>query len=107
MNTRFITAVLLLTLFSANAGSEEVPSGLKGFYLLTDYPASTVRPGSTSSVGLRLHNYALPPERLSLAVSGIPDGWTVTLLGGGQPVAAAMPATNSSVALDLRLDLPN
>jgi uncharacterized membrane protein len=28
------------------------------------------------------------------------------LLGGGQPVAAAMPATNSSVALSLRLDVP-
>lgn len=106
MYNRFITAVLLLTLFPANAGSEEVPSGLKGFYLLTDYPAATVRPGSTSSVGLRLQNYALPPERLALAVTGIPDGWTVTLLGGGQPVAAAMPATNSNVTLDLRLDIP-
>jgi uncharacterized membrane protein len=28
------------------------------------------------------------------------------LLGGGQPVAAAMPATNSSVSLSLRLDVP-
>ena len=27
-------------------------------------------------------------------------------MGGGQPIAAAMPATNSSVALELRLDVP-
>jgi uncharacterized membrane protein len=39
-------------------------------------------------------------------VSGVPTGWTATLLGGGQPVAAAMPATNSSVSLSLRLDVP-
>ena len=31
---------------------------------------------------------------------------SVVLLGGGQPVAAAMPATDSSVSLQLRLDVP-
>ena len=43
---------------------------------------------------------------MALSVSGVPSGWTATLLGGGQPVAAAMPATNSSVSLSLRLDVP-
>ena len=27
-------------------------------------------------------------------------------MGGGQPIAAAMPATNASVSLELRLDVP-
>ena len=85
---------------------EDAPAGVKGLFLLTDYPAVTVRPGTTSTVSLRLQNYALPPERLALSVSGVPPGWTVTLLGGGQPVAAAMPATNQSVSLQLRLDVP-
>jgi uncharacterized membrane protein len=53
-----------------------------------------------------LQNYDLAPERLALSVSGVPSGWTATLLGGGQPVAAAMPATDSSVSLSLRLDVP-
>ncbi|HVV62207.1 MAG TPA: NEW3 domain-containing protein [Pseudolabrys sp.] len=79
---------------------------VKGLYLLTDYPAVTVQPGGTSTINLRLQNYALAPERLSLSVTGVPAGWTATLLGGGQPVAAAMPATDSSVSLDLRLDVP-
>ena len=48
----------------------------------------------------------MPPERLALSVAGVPQGWTVTLMGGGQPVAAAMPATNASVSLELRLDVP-
>ena len=39
-------------------------------------------------------------------MSGVPSGWTATLLGGGQPVAAAMPASNQSVSLQLRVDVP-
>lgn len=86
--------------------ADDAPSDIKGLYLLTDYPAVTVRPGTTSTVELRLHNYGLAPERLALAIAGVPQGWTVTLLGGGQPVAAAMPATGANVNLQLRLEIP-
>jgi uncharacterized membrane protein len=79
---------------------------IKGLYLLTDYPAVTVQPGTPSTVSLKLRNYALAPERLSLSVADVPQGWTATLLGGGQPIAPAMPATDDSVSLDLRLDVP-
>ena len=107
---RIVAALIaLVTLAIAPAlpvAAQEAPAGVKGLFLLTDYPAVTVRPGTTSTVNLRLQNYALPPERLSLSVSGVPSGWTATLLGGGQPVAAAMPATNQSVSLQLRVDVP-
>jgi uncharacterized membrane protein len=79
---------------------------VKGLYLLSDYPAVSVRPGTTSTVALKLQNYGLAPERYKLSVTGVPKGWTATLLGGGQPVAAAMPATDASVGLQLRLDIP-
>ncbi|MGB7260206.1 MAG: NEW3 domain-containing protein [Pseudolabrys sp.] len=105
MNHRIIAlaaAVFVLATPAFAADNHDV----KGLYLLTDYPAVTVRPGGTSTVSLRLQNYALAPERLALSVSGVPAGWTATLLGGGQPVAAAMPATDQSVSLDLRLDVP-
>ncbi len=36
----------------------------------------------------------------------MPSGWTATLIGGGQPVAAALPPTNANVSLELRLDVP-
>jgi uncharacterized membrane protein len=97
---------LVLVAAAAPTLAQDAPKDVKGLYLLTDYPAVTVRPGTTSSVSLRLHNYGLPPERLSLRVDGVPSGWTATLLGGGQPVAAAMPATNSSVSLQLRIEVP-
>ncbi len=88
------------------AKADDNPKDVKGLYLMSDYPAVTLRPGETSSISLRLQNYDLPPERLALSVSGVSAGWTATLMGGGQPVAAAMPATNASVALELRLDVP-
>jgi uncharacterized membrane protein len=79
---------------------------VKGLYLLTDYPAVSVRPGTTSTISMRLQNYGLPPENFALSIDGAPSGWTATLLGGGQPVGAAMPATDQSVSLQLRLDVP-
>jgi uncharacterized membrane protein len=88
------------------AHAAETPRDIKGLYLMTDYPAVTVRPGTTSNIPLRLQNYGLGPEQYRLSVSGVPSGWTATLLGGGQPVAAAMPAPDGSVALQLRLDVP-
>ncbi len=106
LRTTLLAIVALFALVLAvPSGAEEVPP-VKGMFLLTDYPAVTVRPGSTSTINLRLRNYAMPPERFALAVSGAPQGWTVTLLGGGQPVAAAMVATNDSTSLQLRLDVP-
>jgi uncharacterized membrane protein len=105
---RRLMCVLLaaLCLTSAPAAAQETPKDVKGLFLLTDYPAVTVRPGSASTIALRLQNYALPPERLALKIDGVPSGWTATLLGGGQPIAAAMPATNSSVSLQLRIEVP-
>jgi uncharacterized membrane protein len=88
------------------AAQDSQKNDVKGLFLLTDFPAVSVRPGTTSTVNLRLQNYNLPPERFALSVGGVPNGWTATLVGGGQPIAAAMPATNASVSLELRLDVP-
>lgn len=97
---------LLVVATAMPAGAQDTPPPVKGMFLLTDYPAVTVRPGTTTTVNLRLRNYALPPERFALAVNNVPAGWTVTLLGGGQPAGAAMVATNDSTTLQLRLDVP-
>ena len=96
----------VLGLIAPSAYAAEPPRDIKGLYIITDYPAVTVRPGTTSTIPLRLQNYGLGPERYRLSVSGVPSGWTATLLGGGQPVAAAMPAPDSNVSLQLRVDVP-
>jgi uncharacterized membrane protein len=95
-----------LVVCSSATYAEEAKNDVKGLFLLTDYPAMTVRPGSTSSINLKLQNYGLPPERVDVSVSGVPQGWTASLIGGGQPIAAALPATNSSISLELRLEVP-
>jgi uncharacterized membrane protein len=111
MRYRFIAvlaalAALIAPIAGPVAKADDVPKDVKGLYLMSDFPAVTLRPGETSAINLKLQNYALPPERLTLSVADVPAGWTATLMGGGQPVAAAMPATNSSVSLELRLDVP-
>jgi len=98
--------VLLAAAPAVPASAQQDAPTVKGLFLLTDYPAVTVRPGTTTTVNLRLRNYALPPERFALSVEGVPQGWTVTMLGGGQPVGAAMVATNDSTTLQPRLDVP-
>ncbi|HVY58539.1 MAG TPA: NEW3 domain-containing protein [Xanthobacteraceae bacterium] len=102
-----VLAVLpIIACLAVPSAFADTPKDVKGLYLLTDYPAVSVRPGTTATIPLRLQNYGLAPERFQLSISGVPSGWTATLLGGGQPVAAAMPGTDSSVGLQLRLDVP-
>ncbi|QQO20176.1 hypothetical protein JJB98_09740 [Bradyrhizobium diazoefficiens] len=95
-----------LMLLSPAVHATDAAHDIKGLYLMTDYPAVTVRPGTTANVSLRLQDYGLAPARYQLSVAGVPSGWTATLLGGGQPIGAAMPAPDGSVALQLRLDVP-
>jgi uncharacterized membrane protein len=106
MRSPVVAVSTLLCLLAPAALAAETPKDVKGLYLLTDYPAVSVRPGTTSTVNLKLQNYGLAPQRYELAVTGIPSGWSAILLGGGQPVAAAMPATDSNVMLQLRVDVP-
>jgi uncharacterized membrane protein len=106
MRASLFALVSTAFLAAAPAIAADTPKDVKGLFLLTDYPAMSVQPGSTSTVALRLQNYGLSPERYTLSVGDVPPGWSATLLGGGQPVAAAMPATDQSVSLQLRIEVP-
>ena len=103
-----LLAVLALPLLTvpALAADPSAPPAVKGLWLLTDYPSQTVRPGEVANIRFKLQNAGLPPEPLALLVQGAPDGWKADILGGGQPVAAAMPGVNESSSLTLRVDVP-
>lgn len=101
--TFFATCALLLTIPGTTVANE---SSLRDVYLTTDYPALSVEAGETASIGVNLSNHNLAPERFSLRVNGVPDGWKATLLGNGQPVRAAMPGHDDSLNLQLRLEVP-
>lgn len=105
--------MLLLALLAAPVvtttpvlAADPPPAVVKGLWLLTDYPSQTVRPGEIANIRFKLQNAGLAPETLALSVDGVPSGWKADILGGGQPVAAAMPGTNESTSLQLRVDVP-
>ena len=61
----------ILGLIAPVAHAADTPRDIKGLYLMTDYPAITVRPGTTSNIPLRLQNYGLGPEQYQLSVDYI------------------------------------
>ncbi|MGE0425715.1 MAG: NEW3 domain-containing protein [Reyranellaceae bacterium] len=99
-----LASLLSLTILPALAA--DPPPQVKGLWLLTEYPSTVAKPGETTSVKLKLQNAGLAPETLDLKVTEKPADWKVDILGGGQMVAAAMPAINESVTLTLRLEVP-
>ena len=103
--TKSVIILAALAALTVTARAAETKT-IAGLWLTTDFPAMAVRAGETTTVKIKLQNAGLPPQRVALAVSGIPKGWKATVLGGGVPVAAAMPATNESVALQLRVEVP-
>lgn len=99
----FLLVVAAGTVRAADPPKSDSPRGL---FLLTDYPSQTVRAGEVATVRVKLSNVGLPPESVALALGDVPAGWKIDILGGGQPVAAAMPGVNQDVSLQLRVDVP-
>ena len=90
----------------AAVGLAQAADPPKGLFLLTDYPAQTVRAGEVATIRVKLTNAGLAPEPVALSLSGVPDGWKIDILGGGLPIAAAMPGVNQDVSLQIRVDVP-
>ncbi len=104
MRLLFALVALIAVVAGPSAGIAQDPP--RGLFLMTDYPAQTVRAGEAATIRMKLANAGLPPEPVALAVNGVPAGWKVELLGGGQTVASAMPGVNQDVALQLRVEVP-
>ena len=104
---RLITllALLVAPFAASQAFAADLPV-MQGLFLLTDYPAQTVRAGEISTIRIKMQNSGLAPEAMALSLSGVPSGWKIDILGGGQPVASAMPGQNESVSLQLRVEVP-
>ena len=103
---RRFCAVLVLGITAVAADAADKPSGVTGLYLTTRYPALTVRAGETTTVDFSLRNFNLPPQALTLSVPQVANGWKATVLGGGQPIKAAIVAPDSEEKVQLRLEPP-
>jgi uncharacterized membrane protein len=102
----FLACSLLIVALGAQAFAADAQTHIRGLWLTTDYPSVTARAGETTTIKVKLQNYALAPQRVALSIDGVPSGWKAMILGGGAPVTAAMPATDDSVPLQLRVDIP-
>jgi uncharacterized membrane protein len=102
-----LLAVLVTSLLGSQAFAQApMPQVMQGLFLLTDYPSQTVRAGEITTIRVKMQNSGLAPEPMALSLSGVPAGWKIDILGGGQAVASAMPGQNESVALQLRVEVP-
>ena len=102
-----VLAGLFVLLLAAPAGAaSDKPAGVAGYFLTTKYPAMTVRGGETTTLDLSLRNFSEPPQQFALSVPSVASGWKATILGGGQPVAAATVTPDSEQSLQLRLEPP-
>jgi uncharacterized membrane protein len=78
----------------------------QGLWLTTPFPELTAEAGSEITMTLRLANVGLPPQRVSFDVSGLPQGWSWEIDGGGQAVGAAIAGPDETVELTLEVTPP-
>ncbi|HTS14267.1 MAG TPA: NEW3 domain-containing protein [Candidatus Sulfotelmatobacter sp.] len=74
------------------------------FGITTPYPAVSVQPGNNVSFTLDI---TVPEaERVDLAVSGVPSGWTATVQGGGNAINAVYVGGSTAAAASLSVTVP-
>lgn len=101
-----LALLVLLLLPAAGAHAQGDPPGVKGLFLLTDYPSQTVRAGEVTTIRVKVNNAGLVPQPLALALNGVPAGWKIDLLGGGRSVGSVMVGVNQEVIVQLRVEVP-
>jgi uncharacterized repeat protein (TIGR01451 family) len=93
-------ALAVLLLFSAVPGVARAAS----FSIYTAYPAVTVQPGNTVTFDLTITTPS--PERVNLAVTGVPSGWSATLTGGGNTIDAVYTGGPTPPSVQLSVKVP-
>lgn len=98
-------AAALAGLFSvsllAAPATAQTASGLS---LTTPYPGLTVEPGDTAGFDLSLTSTST--TSVSLAVEGVPEGWTATFHGGGFVVSQVTAGSDEAPELSLDVIVP-
>ncbi len=95
-----LSLAALLALAAASPGMVSAAS----FSISTPYPAVTVQAGNTVTFDLTVTTPS--PERVDLAVSGAPSGWTATIMGGGNTVDAVYTGGTTPPSVQLSVKVP-
>lgn len=99
-----LTAILLtavLPWLAPSLGMVPPVAAASPFAVTTPYPQVVVAPGASVSFDIAITTPA--PERVGLALSGVPSGWTALIHGGGNVISAVETggATPPSVTVDV------
>jgi uncharacterized repeat protein (TIGR01451 family) len=82
------------------------PANAASLQLTTPYPGIAVQPGSTASFTITVKTPVA--ERVSLAVSGVPTGWTAVLHGGGLEIRSVwVDPSTTAPAIGLDVSIPS
>jgi uncharacterized membrane protein len=89
-----------------SAGPGLVPTVLgASLTISTPYPAVSVEPGNTASFNLDVASD--PKRRVNLRVTGVPDGWSASIRGGGFVVDSVVAGTTNPPEVKLDVDVPS
>ena len=91
------TTALMLGALAPTASADD------GLEVTTAYPAVAVAPGSKVSFDLKVTSSR--DADVGLALSGVPEGWTASLHGGGFVIdgVSAGPGTDATARLDVNV----
>ena len=95
-----LSVAALLILSAASPGIVSAA----GFSISTPYPAVTVQAGNTVTFDLTVTTPS--PERVNLAVSGTPSGWTANITGGGNTIDAVYTGGTTPPSVQLSVKVP-
>jgi len=103
IRTRLAGLLLSMGLVLVALGSPGLAAAAT-FGLTTPYPAVTVQPGNTVTFALDL---SVPtPERVDLALTGTPSGWTANIEGNGNTVDAVYAGGATAATVTLSVTVP-
>jgi uncharacterized membrane protein len=98
-------AAIVATVVAATSLGTAVPAHADPTLVVTTpYPTIEAQPGS--DVTLSLSVVSATPEVVDLEVSGLPDGWTATLRGGGFVIHSITSQPEQGATADLELSVP-
>lgn len=75
-------------------------------WLTTPFPDFSIAAGETAEYRLVLKNQAMPPQRVTFSLTGLPDGWTSTIKGGGHAISSTIVNEDDSQSVDLDITPP-
>jgi len=101
---RKVTVTIALLIAVLTTLATPLAAQTAGLTLTTPYPGLTVEPGDTAEFDLLLS--APSTATVSLAVEGVPEGWTASFRGGGFVVNQVTAGTAEAPELTLNVIVP-